>query len=524
MIAGLFRRWRSIRYPHPIVDPETQRLSAGAPRPLTEVARIAAAAVRRYGWRGTFDRLRQVGAGPDPQIDYATWCQRHTPDAPALAAMAEQAAHFPYQPLISIITPVWNTDPRWLHALTESVRQQVYPRWELCLADDASEAEATRTALRELAADPRITISRLPANGHISAASNAALATASGEFVVMLDHDDELTPDALFEVVRHLNQHPDADMLYSDEDKLDLEGRRCDPYFKPDWSPEHFFSCMYTCHLMAVRRRLVEEIGGFRLGYEGAQDYDLVLRVMERTTRIHHIPKILYRWRKLPESAASAIDAKPWAHEAAHRALADHFRRTGERAEVLPGATQGSFRIRFQIAESPLVSIIIPARAAARGNAARILPPESREHGIPAVRDRRRLGYARPARLGPATADRRSGPLAAAPVSRTIQPSRADCQRRGGRAGARTWCCSATASRRSTKIGSRRCWNTRRSRGSEQWVRSCSTPMAGFSTSVSSSEFAEWRHRHSISTPAHRSGTQRRRSAFETILPSARPV
>ncbi len=215
----------------------------------------------------------------------------------------------------------------------------------------------------ELAADPRIRLTRLPANGHISAASNAALATASGEFVVMLDHDDELTPDALFEVVRHLNQHPDADMLYSDEDKLDLEGRRCDPYFKPDWSPEHFFSCMYTCHLMAVRRRLVEEIGGFRLGYEGAQDYDLVLRVMERTTRIHHIPKILYRWRKLPESAASALDAKPWAHEAARRALADHFRRTGEHAEVLPGAAQGSFRIRYQIAGSPLVSIIIPARA-----------------------------------------------------------------------------------------------------------------------------------------------------------------
>jgi len=362
MIVGLFRRWRRIRYPHSIVDPETQRFSAGAPRPLTEVARIAAAAVRRYGWRGTFDRLHPVGADPGPQADYGTWCQRHTPDPPALAAMAEQAAHFPYQPLISIITPVWNTDPRWLRALVESVRRQVYSRWELCLADDASEAEGTRATLAELAADPQIRLTRLPANGHISAASNAALAIASGEFVVMLDHDDELTPDALFEVVRHLNQHPDADMVYSDEDKLDLDGRRCDPYFKPDWSPEHFFSCMYTCHLMAVRRKLVEEIGGFRLGYEGAQDYDLVLRVMERTTRIHHIPKILYRWRKLPESAASALDAKPWAHEAARRALADHFRRTGEHAEVLPGAAQGSFRVRYQIAGSPLVSIIIPAR------------------------------------------------------------------------------------------------------------------------------------------------------------------
>ena len=162
MIAGLFRRWRRIRHPHSAIDPETQRWSAGVPRPLTEVAQIAAAAVRRYGWRGTFDRLRQVGAGPDPQVDYATWCQRHTPDAPALAAMAEQAARFPYQPLISIITPVWNTDPQWLRALVESVRQQVYTRWELCLADDASESAATRAALRELADDPRIRLTRLP--------------------------------------------------------------------------------------------------------------------------------------------------------------------------------------------------------------------------------------------------------------------------------------------------------------------------------------------------------------------------
>ena len=179
MIAGLSRRWRRIRYPHPIIDPETQRLAAGQPRPLTEVARIAAAAVRRYGWRGTFDRLRQVEAGPDPPVDYATWCRRHTPDPAALAAMAEQAAHFRYQPLISIITPVWNTDPRWLRALVDSVRQQVYSRWELCLADDASEAEGTRAALQELAADPRIRFTRLPANGHISAASNAALGSCS---------------------------------------------------------------------------------------------------------------------------------------------------------------------------------------------------------------------------------------------------------------------------------------------------------------------------------------------------------
>jgi GT2 family glycosyltransferase len=332
-------------------------------RPLTELVHTAAIAVRRYGWRGAVDRLRQYGTAPDAAAEYLAWCARHTPDEAALASMTAMARTFPYQPLISIITPIWNTDPRWLHALVESVRRQTYERWELCLGDDASTADETRAALDALRADPRIRIVRLPHNAHISAASNAALAQASGDFVVMLDHDDELTPDALFEVVRFLNDDRAADLIYSDEDKLDLDGRRCDPFFKPDWAPEHFLSCMYTCHLMAVRRTMMEEVGGFRVGYEGAQDYDLVLRIMERTSRIRHIPKILYRWRKLPESTSSDAAAKPWAHDAARRALADHLRRTGQDAEVLPGETPGSFRIRQHITGSPLVSIIIPTRA-----------------------------------------------------------------------------------------------------------------------------------------------------------------
>jgi len=148
--------------------------------------------------------------------------------------------------------------------------------------------------------------------------------------------------------------------VYSDEDKLDLAGARCDPYFKPDWSPEHFLACMYTPHLLMARRSLVQDVGGFRAGYEGAQDYDLLLRMSERTAQIHHVPHILYHWRKLPQSTASAGDAKPWAMDAGHRALEDAMLRRGVSAEVLPGAATGLYRVRFRIEGEPLVSLIVP--------------------------------------------------------------------------------------------------------------------------------------------------------------------
>ena len=176
----------------------------------------------------------------------------------------------------------------------------------------------------------------LPHNGGIAAASNAALALAEGDFVAFLDHDDEISPDALFEVAAHLNEHPDTDFIYSDEDKLELDGTRTGAYFKPDWSPEHFLTNMYTCHMMVVRRALLERIGGFRAGLEGAQDYDLVLRLIEHTSRIHHLPKVLYHWRRIPESTAGNETAKPWAHDAGKLALEDYVRRNNLNAEILP--------------------------------------------------------------------------------------------------------------------------------------------------------------------------------------------
>jgi len=327
---------------------------------ITTSLRGLLAKIRTFGLKATIAQLRQ-SEGADFHADlYQRWLATHTVGEADLAAMAAALPGLEYQPKISVITPVYNTDPRWLRACVESVKRQAYPNWEMCLCDDASTLESTREVLREYEKDPRIRITWLATNSHISTASNAALALATGEFVALLDHDDEYTPDALYRVVEHLNARRDADIVYSDEDKLDLAGGRCDPYFKPDWSPEHFLACMYTPHLVVIRRSLVDAVGGFRVGYEGAQDYDLFLRLSERTRRIDHLPRILYHWRKLPQSAASAGDAKPWALDAGRRALEDAMRRRGADAEILPGAAKGLFRVRFAIAGQPLVSMIIP--------------------------------------------------------------------------------------------------------------------------------------------------------------------
>jgi len=291
---------------------------------------------------------------------YQLWLREHSLSPGRIAEMEKRSASFPYRPVVSVITPVYNTDTRWLRACIESVRRQAYPNWQLTLLDDGSTRAETRTVLGEYEGDSRIKIKTLPTNQGIAAASNEALMLAEGEFVAFLDHDDELAPDALFEVVAHLNQHPDADFIYSDEDKLDVDGTRSDVYFKPDWSPEHFQTNMYTGHLMVVRRALVERIGGFRPGFEGAQDYDLVLRLIEQTSRIHHVAKVLYHWRRIPESTAGREGAKPGAHDAGRLALEDYVRRNKLDAEVLPGAVKYVYRVRYRIKDDPFVSIVLP--------------------------------------------------------------------------------------------------------------------------------------------------------------------
>lgn len=277
------------------------------------------------------------------------WLQRFTPSADGLRAMQTAAAELPYRPFFSVVMPVYNPPSRFLREAVESVCAQVYPYWELCIADDASTDGQVRELLAECAArEPRIKVVYRETNGHISAASNSALDRAQGEFIAFMDHDDTLAPHALFEVARALNADRDLDLLYSDEDKIDERGRRCEPTFKGGWAPDYFLSFMYLGHLAVYRRRLVDEAGRFRLGYEGSQDYDLALRVTERTQRVGHIPQILYHWRRHPDSVAANINVKPYAFTVARRALADALARRGcpgARVEEtrLPGIYQAAF-------------------------------------------------------------------------------------------------------------------------------------------------------------------------------------
>lgn len=291
---------------------------------------------------------------------YAEWCRRHTPDAPALARMRLQSAGWAYQPLISILTPVYNTDPRLLDACASSVLAQIYEGWEWHIADDGSTNGATVEALSRLAArDPRISVHRLPQNGGISAATNVALSAARGDYIALLDSDDALLPHAACRVVEHLN-HVDEppDVLYSDEDKLDEEGARIDAYFKPDWSPDLFLSNMYACHWLLARRSLVQEIGGFRSAFDFSQDYDLGLRLMERANRVDHIADVLYHWRKGPQSGASTGSAKPAAHLAGQRALQDYLDRNGIPGHVEDAGSPGFFRLAYTLTRTPLISIV----------------------------------------------------------------------------------------------------------------------------------------------------------------------
>jgi O-antigen biosynthesis protein len=320
-------------------------------------------------WRQFAVRTVEVSERPedfaDPR-DYPGWVEQFDSfDETMRRELQAQLARLPQAPLISMLLPVYNPPEKWLRRAVASVQEQVYQNWELCIADDASPNEEIRKLLRQLAAeDPRIKLVLRPQNGHISASSNSALEVASGEFVALLDHDDELPPHALAEVALAIAQTPDAGFIYSDEDKIDESGKRFDPYFKPDWNPDLLRSQNYTCHLSVFRRDLVESAGGFRAGFEGSQDWDLTLRVTERLDPRHilHIPKILYHWRAIEGSTSLAGSAKSYTLEAAQRALASHIERLGLPAalEAVPG---GHWRIRYHVPlPHPLVSIIIPTR------------------------------------------------------------------------------------------------------------------------------------------------------------------
>jgi O-antigen biosynthesis protein len=297
---------------------------------------------------------------------YSDWVRRYdTIGKLDLGALRLRARTIADGPLISLILPVYQTPESWLRRCLDSVLEQAYERWELCVADDASPDPRVRTVLEEYAArDQRIKLAFRSSNGHIVEASNTALALATGDFIGLLDHDDELRPHALLEVAETVRAGVNVGLVYSDEDKIDAEGRRFNPYFKPDWNPDLLLSQNYVCHFTAIRTELARAVGGFRKGFEGSQDHDLVLRCTEHLSpaQIRHIPKVLYHWRAIEGSTALGRDAKDYASAAGVRAVADHLLRIGVNAsaEELP---HGHYRVHWPMPETPpKVSIVIPTR------------------------------------------------------------------------------------------------------------------------------------------------------------------
>lgn len=299
---------------------------------------------------------------------YAWWIQcRELAYTRSLDARAAQSvAQLPAELLFSILVPIYDTDPTLLRACLDAIVGQSYPHWEACLVDDASTHPEVREVLLEYTErDPRFRAHFRKRNGHISRTSQDALEMAKAEFVVLVDHDDELAPHALLLVAEALRDHPDALLLYSDEDKLDASGNRCEPHFKPDFDPDRLLGHNYIAHLLVARRSEVIERGGFRAGFEGSQDHDLVLRLVagQPADRIVHVPEVLYHWRKHPGSTAAELASKPYALEAGRHAVAAFLghQRLDARVDI---DTQGQcLHVRWPLPPNPpRVSIIVPTR------------------------------------------------------------------------------------------------------------------------------------------------------------------
>lgn len=314
--------------------------------------------LRREGFAATLRRYRASGAtNPDPKIAYQNWILNHEPK---YADLQNQKRHkFEYSPLISIVVPTYNTKKQYLEEMIASLKAQTYDNWELCIADGNSD---NRLEIEEvIKRNPKIKYVMLDENKNISGNTNEALKLCSGEYIGLLDHDDTLAPFCLYEVVKALNEDRSTDIIYSDEDKFTtLSGARFQPHFKPDFSPDYLRSINYITHFFVIKKSLMDELGGFIDEYNGAQDYDLILRATEKSDKIVHIPKVLYHWRVHENSTSMDVGAKQYVIDAGKKAIEAHIKRLDMPGEVTSLDDKSIYRVRFDVDDEEKVSIVIP--------------------------------------------------------------------------------------------------------------------------------------------------------------------
>lgn len=326
-----------------------------------ETVRVVMDFWKKHGAKALFIKSKHKLQGFDNDYDYGEWYQMTKPTEEELTAQREEV--FAHMPKMSIVIPVFKTPEKYLKEMINSILNQTYENWELCLADGSPKGEDVSKILKSYAEkDSRIRYQVLGENKGISGNTNAALDMATGDFIVLADHDDEMTSNALYECVKAINAESEVDVIYSDEDKMDMDGGALfDPHFKPDFNIDLLTSVNYICHLFVVKRQLLEEVGGFRQEFDGAQDYDFIFRCTEKANKIYHIPKVLYHWRCHQDSTASNPESKLYAFEAGARAIMAHYDRMGIGAEkVEKGVDYGVYHTTFKLKTQPLVSIIIP--------------------------------------------------------------------------------------------------------------------------------------------------------------------
>lgn len=297
---------------------------------------------------------------PELDLQYQYWLYQKRIIESDIKKMKDEIETLQFKPKIGIIMPVYDVDDEILRKAIDSVLNQVYPYWELCITDDASTKTHIKKTLKEYGSkDSRIKTTFLEKNEGIAGASNHSLSLCTSEYVGFLDNDDELYLNTLYEIAKLLNKDRDAEIIYTDEDKIDYDERRIEPTFKPDWSPDLLLSFQYITHFVIYKKKLLDELSGLRLGYDGSQDYDLILRATEKTKKISHIPLPLYGWRKIPGSTSENSLAKGSAHVAAKKAIEDAIKRRSMSGNVENLSLPGLFRVKYGLKENALVSIII---------------------------------------------------------------------------------------------------------------------------------------------------------------------